>query len=249
MMYNTPMTNTTIMEFFKRPIAYQPLLGKAFESVNLGILWSQLYYWTDKTKDGWIYKTHKDIYKETGLSRREQDTARKIGRKLGVLEEKLAGCPATLNFKVNIEQAIKIIEIFLEKQNSGQAPLFKEPKKHTGSISYLRALPEADIKELAEKFFVDFKFVKDRAEDVIDYCEAKGKSYSNYKAALRNFIKTHIEKNPQSVIAMRQAQKNKQQEELQAIQDKKDIRTPAEQARVNKRLADLKKNLKVKLSM
>ena len=66
-----------IEELLKRPIAYNPIVAKAFGSVKLGILWSQIYYWTDKTKDpdGWIYKTQNEVFDETGLSRREQETA------------------------------------------------------------------------------------------------------------------------------------------------------------------------------
>jgi hypothetical protein len=52
-------------------------------------------------------------------------------------------------------------------------------------------LPVDDVKEMAQKYSVSEEFVKARAEDVIDYCEAKGKTYRDYKAALRNFIKSH----------------------------------------------------------
>lgn len=59
------------------------------------------------------------------------------------------------------------------------------------SISYLKEIPEQDMKELCDKFKVDSVFVKARADDVIDYCESKGKKYKNYLATLRNFIKSH----------------------------------------------------------
>ena len=100
-----------IQEFLKRPIAYHPIIAKAFGSAKLAILWSQIYYWSDKTKnkDGWIYKTQKDIYDETGLARKEQETARKIGNKLGVMESKRMGSPCTVHFRINMAKVCDMI--------------------------------------------------------------------------------------------------------------------------------------------
>lgn len=183
--------NTLIAEFFTRPIAYHPIVAKAFGSVNLGILWSQLFYWSDKTKDaeGWIYKTQKDLYDETALSRREQDTARKIGRELGVLEEKLAGNPATLHFRVNLDAAIGAVEKFLESTEDAQPRQRKE--KATGTIDWLNKIPDEDISDMSAKYGVDRAFVLARADDVLTYCGAKGKTYRDYRLALCNFIKSH----------------------------------------------------------
>lgn len=114
------MDNQTIIsEFLKRPIAFQPVIAKAFGSVKLGILWSQLYYWRDKTTnpEGWIYKTRQDIFEETALSRKEQENARKLGRDLGVIEEKLAGRPATVHFRVNMPASFKLISEYLENKD------------------------------------------------------------------------------------------------------------------------------------
>jgi len=121
-------TNTIIAEFLKRPIAYQPVLAKAFDSVKLGILWSQLYYWRDKGSDpdGWIYKTQNEIYDETGLSRKEQETARKIGRELGVLEERYESKESKMFYRVNMEKAIEEVNKFFSKTEQIILPIFKE---------------------------------------------------------------------------------------------------------------------------
>lgn len=107
-----------IKELLKRPIAYNPIVAKAFGSVKLGILWSQMYYWSDKTKDeaGWIYKTQNEVFEETGLSRKEQETARKLGNKLGVLESMVMGVPPKVNFRVDIDKTIKTIEVYMKKK-------------------------------------------------------------------------------------------------------------------------------------
>jgi len=132
---------TIITELLKRPIAYNAIVAKAFGSVKLGILWSQLYYWHDKGNDpdGWIYKTQSEIFDETGLSRKEQETARRIGRGLGVLEEKLARQPATIHFRIDLLKTEKIIEDYYEKQVQGQIPLFggdKPDKKPKDTSDY-----------------------------------------------------------------------------------------------------------------
>jgi len=87
-----------------RPIAYHPILAKAVGSVNAGIFLSQLLYWTPRAHDqsGWIYKTQDEIYEETALGRREQETARRILRDKLVLQEKKAGVPSRLFFRVDM---------------------------------------------------------------------------------------------------------------------------------------------------
>jgi len=93
-----------------RPIAYHPILAKAFGSVKAAVFLSQLLYWHGKGKYGeWTYKTANQFYEETGLSRREQESARKLLKKKGVLEEKRAGVPARLHFRVGIERLIEVV--------------------------------------------------------------------------------------------------------------------------------------------
>lgn len=123
-------TQNITVELLKRPIAYHAILAKAFGSVNLALMWSQLYYWSDKTKepDGWIYKTQVEMFEETGLSRKQQDTARVLARKLKVIEDKLAGNPPKIHYRVNIENTIEVLEKYLNKTNKGIRP-FKEPKE------------------------------------------------------------------------------------------------------------------------
>lgn len=73
---------------FGRPVAYFPGLVKRFGSVNAVIFFSQIFYWQDKadSKLG-VYKTSEEIESETGLSYREQLTARKHLVSRGILVE------------------------------------------------------------------------------------------------------------------------------------------------------------------
>src|SRR4051812_5666225 len=84
-----------------RPIAYHPVLARALGSATAGIFLSQLLYWLPRSNDpaGWVWKTQPEIAAETALTRSEQETARRILRAAGVLEEKRAGVPARLYFR------------------------------------------------------------------------------------------------------------------------------------------------------
>ena len=232
-----------LAEFLKRPIAYQPVIAKAVGSVKLGILFSQLYYWSDKTNDpeGWIYKTQKDIYEETALSRKEQETARRDARGLGLIEEKLVGQPATVHFRIDVGRLLELINVHLQKQIPGQLPLIPDKVKATSTLAYLESIPEADIKALSEKYNVGKKFILDRADDVITYCQSKNKTYRNYNATLCNFIKTDLKKNPE--------QKQNAGAGFKTVKIDIKPRTPEEQERVNKKLAEVRASLSNKLRM
>lgn len=74
-----------------RPIRYCSNLAHIVGSVKAGILLSQMIYWTKKgvevkANNGWFRKRSEHWTIETGLTRHEQDTARKILVNLGLLE-------------------------------------------------------------------------------------------------------------------------------------------------------------------
>lgn len=89
-----------------RPIGY----NRAFVSLGVGatgaLMLTQAVYWHRRTKkaaDGWFYKTVSEWEDETGLTRHEQETARRRLRDLGVLEEDLRGVPCRTYFRVRID--------------------------------------------------------------------------------------------------------------------------------------------------
>lgn len=88
-----------------RVVAYYPRLAQLTGSVTAAVLLSQLGYWTNRQHDpeGWIYKTQQDLREETGLSRKEQETARRVLVSLGFISEKREGLPARLFYRVNPE--------------------------------------------------------------------------------------------------------------------------------------------------
>ncbi|WP_201282899.1 hypothetical protein [Serratia rhizosphaerae] len=96
------------MQLLDRPIAYQPSFVGLGVGVTGAVLLSQLVYWHNRMDAGWFYKTQKEIKEETGLSREEQETARKRLVSAGVLEEVRRGVPAKLYFRVK-EDALEAL--------------------------------------------------------------------------------------------------------------------------------------------
>ena len=85
------MRASDFLRYTGRPIAYHPRLAKPLGSVNAAILFGQLVYWHDKTNNPLgVYKTALEIEEETGLSIKEQETARKKLKERGVLIETLS---------------------------------------------------------------------------------------------------------------------------------------------------------------
>lgn len=60
--------------------------------------------------------------------------------------------------------------------------------KETGSIAYLTNIPLGDATLFASKFNCTQSQVRDKGEALLNYCKAKNKKYSDYKAFLRNAL-------------------------------------------------------------
>lgn len=101
----------TMQEIFDRPIAYYPNFVY-FAGVTGAVLFSQALYWSKRTtiEGGWFYKSREDWWLETGLTRREQETARRKLKKHKLLDEELRGNPATLFYRVNYDTLWKLIK-------------------------------------------------------------------------------------------------------------------------------------------
>ena len=89
-------------------VAFYPRLADLTGSVTAALLLGQCLYWTrtvmrqQPQRDGWFWKTAADWRRETGLSRREQDSARLRLRELGLLEEQRRGMPARRWFRLDL---------------------------------------------------------------------------------------------------------------------------------------------------
>lgn len=93
-----------LSDLLDRPIAFQ----RAFVSLGAGItgalMLSQAVYWSRRTDstDGWFFKTMEEWQEETGMTRFEQEGARKKLVRAGVLDEQKKGVPCRLFYRVNM---------------------------------------------------------------------------------------------------------------------------------------------------
>ena len=100
---------SVIWPLLGRHIAFHRRLVDLTSSVKAALLLSQSVYWTRHGRDidqtgGWFHKTSEQWEMETGLSAKEQASAREVLRTLALLEDQRIGTPARLHFRLNVDE-------------------------------------------------------------------------------------------------------------------------------------------------
>lgn len=98
------LTPSLVLEIFDLPITFHRCFVAVTGSVTAALMLSQAMAWTEQLEpevEGWFMRSQGDWTEETGLSRWEQETARRVLRNCGLLEERKMGIPARLWFRVN----------------------------------------------------------------------------------------------------------------------------------------------------
>jgi len=103
-MPDNPLSNRDLARKLlgQKVVAYRRELATISGGALAGLFLSQACYWSDRTSDpaGWFWKTQEQWEDETGLTRKEQETARRHLREREMIEEKREGLPALLWFRV-----------------------------------------------------------------------------------------------------------------------------------------------------
>lgn len=109
--------NTQLLEKYRiKPIAYNPRLAAISKSATAGLFLSQLLYWWGKGRNkSCIYKTVKELQKETQLTRSMQERAIKIWEHLGVLAVRNKGIPPKRHFDINLEKVENLLSKVCDK--------------------------------------------------------------------------------------------------------------------------------------
>jgi hypothetical protein len=94
-----------------RVVGYSPDLARMVGGATTGLFLSQLLYLSDKghNPEGWVYKSEAEMGQETGLTKREQQTARRKLLALGVITIIRGGFRNTYHFKVIWEKLYHVI--------------------------------------------------------------------------------------------------------------------------------------------
>jgi hypothetical protein len=107
-----------------RVVGYSPDLARAVGGATIGLFLSQLLFLSDKGAniESWVYKSEAEMGRETGLTKREQQTARRKLLALGVIAIERRGFKFTYHFKVIWERLYQVIEHFQRGQTVATPP-------------------------------------------------------------------------------------------------------------------------------
>lgn len=108
---------SNLLALLDRPIAFHRVFVTITGNVLAGLMLSQAVYWHPRgsAEDNWFYKTRDEWEAETGMSRYEQEGARKKLRQVKtaddvpIWEEELRGVPARMYYRVNITALFECI--------------------------------------------------------------------------------------------------------------------------------------------
>jgi len=127
-----------------RIVGYSPDLARAVGGATIGLFFSQLLYLSDKghNPDGWVYKSEAEMGQETGLTKREQQTARRKLLSLGIIAIERRGFKFTYHFKIIWERLYQVIEKFQRGQTVATEktePAQNVPTQQEQNVSTTRA--------------------------------------------------------------------------------------------------------------
>lgn len=108
-----------------RPIAFHRVFVKLTGSVTAALMLSQAVYWSKRANtndEGWFFKTAAQWEDETGLSRFEQEGARKALKRSSFWKEELRGVPAKMHYRVDIKALTSELVRYAESDASQNKP-------------------------------------------------------------------------------------------------------------------------------
>ncbi|MCX9158104.1 hypothetical protein OPU71_18435 [Niveibacterium sp. 24ML] len=109
----------------QRYVQYYPVLAELTGSAKAALMLGHMLYWSRKylagrsEREGWFWHTRRDWHAATGLSRDEQERARRCLREAGLISERLMGVPARLHYRIELEVLGSKIARHLRKQFAG----------------------------------------------------------------------------------------------------------------------------------
>jgi hypothetical protein len=123
-----------------RVVGYSPDLARMVGGATIGLFLSQLLFLSDKghNPDGWVYKSEAEMGKETGLTKREQQTARRKLLALGVIAIMRGGWKNTYHFKIIWE---KLYQVIVGIQRGQNVPTAQDERPQTVPTEPVQTVP------------------------------------------------------------------------------------------------------------
>lgn len=123
-----------------RVIAYRPNLARLFGGVIAEVFFEQIFYWQDKSdSELGVYKTQEELEIETGLSRKEQETARKLLREKGVLIETHKRLEHRMYYKIDCEKLDELLATLANAQNE-HSPMSESDIRECDKVTFVNTL-------------------------------------------------------------------------------------------------------------
>ncbi len=97
-----------------KSVTYRADFAKCFGGIQAGLFLSQLCYWADRGQSDWIYKTQKEWTDELGMTRCEQETARRKLKSHEVIKERFKGSPPKIHYKIDFGILIKKMQSYFQ---------------------------------------------------------------------------------------------------------------------------------------
>lgn len=190
------MRLSTYIRDLGRTIAYHPNLKIVTGSTTASILLCQFIYWMDKTKDGWIYKTHYEIEDETGLTYYEQKSAREKLVELGIMEEEFKRWDRTNRYRINVDRLNDLWEEAHgrkpEVELTKEEPLMEETKVSASPINLLQAYQDPALHPNHPAHRTDAIKKGDLVDAMVDLSKEPGVMRENAKNEIRGKLSTKL---------------------------------------------------------
>ena len=123
-----------------RVIAYRPSLARLFGGVIAEVFFEQIFYWQDKTDSNLgVYKTQEELEVETGLSRKEQETARKLLSEKGVLIDTYKRLEHRLYYKIDCDKLDELLAALSNVQNE-HSPMSESDIRECDKVTFVNTL-------------------------------------------------------------------------------------------------------------
>lgn len=145
---NITQDYSSLLALLDRPIAFHRVFVTVTGSVLAGLMLSQGVYWHPRgsAADNWFWKTQAEWKEETGMSRPEQETARRKLRQVKteegvhIWEEELRGVPAKMHYRVNISALFQcIVEVAPQYAGFQHTSMLDSDKQVGGNPADLNA--------------------------------------------------------------------------------------------------------------
>ena len=131
------MNPSTMLKNTGRAIAYRPNLARLFGGVIAEVFFEQIFYWQDKSdSELGVYKTQEELEIETGLSRKEQETARKLLREKGVLIETYKRLEHRLYYKIDCDKLDELLATLANVQNE-HSPMSESDIREGDKVAFV----------------------------------------------------------------------------------------------------------------